>query len=128
MWQSTDINEEDILIGEIVPWDTLAEETWDDLADKVWGDFAGGDTIILTATVIPKKDWARGQLNFTVNYELENDAYITYTVYVDEEPIWELTEEQPAKKVVKTVTCPVDLWSNVETEHTIQISMKGERI
>lgn len=128
MWQSTDINEEDIVLGELVPWDALAEKTWNDLADMIWGDFAGGDIIILTATVIPKKDWARGQLNFTVNYELENDAYVTYTVYVDEEPIWELTEEQPAKKVVKTVTCPVELWSNIETEHTIQVSMKGERL
>lgn len=129
MWQSTDMNEDDLVIGlSLTTWGDLADETWGDQESRTWGFYTSGgsDHLITETSVTPQKDWARGQLNFTVNYTLEAPAVITYKVIIDGETFWELTEDQEAGKVVKTITTPVDLWSNTETAHIIQVTMAGE--
>ena len=129
MWQSTDMNEDDIVITfSSHTWGDLASFTWGSQNVYTWGHYSQGSsgTIITETTVTPQKDWARGQLNFTVNYELDAAAEITYRVIVDSEVFWELTEDQEAGRVVKTITTPVDLWSNTETTHNIKITMAGE--
>lgn len=129
MWQGTDMNEDDIVIGlTLTTWGDLADDTWGDQEARTWGFYTSGglDHLITETIVTPQKDWARGQLNFTVNYTLEAPAVITYKVIIDGETFWELTEDQEAGKVVKTITTPVDLWSNTETTHSIQVTMTGE--
>ena len=129
MWQATDMNEDDLIIGlTLTTWGDLSGETWGDQESRTWGFYTSGgrDYLITETTVTPQKDWARGQLNFTVNYTLEAPAVVTYKIIVDGETFWELTEDQEAGKVVKTITTPVDLWSNTETAHNIQVTMSGE--
>ena len=129
MWQSTDMNEDNLVIGlTLTTWGDLAGETWGEQESRTWGFYTSGgrDHLITETTVTPQKDWARGQLNFTVNYTLGAQAVITYKIIIDGETFWELTEDQEAGKVVKTITTPVDLWSNTETTHDIQVTMTGE--
>lgn len=130
MWQSNDTNETQIIIS-FAPrtWGDLASFIWGDLATNTWGGLKSGsmEQTLTETTLTVSKDWAKGVLNFTVNYTLDVDALITYRVLIDNEEEWALEEEQKAGKIVKTITTPVDIWSNTETvPHTFKVTMKGE--
>ena len=87
------------------------------------------EQVLAETTVTASKDWAKGLLNFTVNYTLDVDAVITYRVLVDGAEEWALEEEQKAGKIVKTITTPVAFWSNSETlPHTFTVTMAGEEV
>lgn len=129
MWQSTDTNEGSVTIGlNLTTWGDLSSETWEDQSSLTWGAYTQGgrEYVVVETSVSPQKDWARGQLNFTVNYTLEAAAHITYKVVINDEVRWELNEDRPAGATIKTITTPVELWSNAETVHTIIIMMAGE--
>ena len=132
MWQSNDTNETQIIIS-FSPrtWGDLASFTWGDISTNTWGGLKSGamEQTLTETTLVVSKDWAKGVLNFTVNYTLDVDALITYRVLIDDEEEWALEEEQKAGKIVKTVTTPISLWSNTETvPHTFKVTMKGEEV
>lgn len=129
MWQSFGSNSAQLIIDvNLATWGRLAEDTWDDISSLTWGSFTAGGTeeTVVEVSVTPKKDWAKGLLNFTVNYSLDDTATITYRVYVDNEVNWELTETQEPGEIVKTITTTIDLWSNTETVHDIKVTMAGD--
>ena len=127
MWQSTDMNSAELVIDFTgSTWGDFSGNTWEDLSGTPWGELGGLDILVAETTLTAIKDWAKGQLSFTVNYTLDVDAVVTYKVFIDSVEEWVLEEEQQAGKIVKTITTPVSLWSNTETAHTFQITMKGE--
>jgi len=132
MWQSNDSNSEQIIIS-FAPrtWGDLEPFIWGEIGVNTWGALESGamEQVLAETTLVVTKDWAKGLLNFTVNYTLDVDAVITYRVLIDNAEEWALEEEQKAGKIVKTISTPVDLWSNTETTpHTFTVTMKGEEV
>ena len=111
-----------------VAWGDLNAYEWGDLGGSTWGGLNNGalERIVAETTLTVSKDWAKGVLNFTVNYDLSADAEIHYKVLIDDAVEWELVEQQTAGKIVKTITTPVSIWSATETQpHNFKVTMGG---
>lgn len=136
MWQATDTNNTGIDIYTTTYWGDLVGETWGEQSpepDGTWGDYIVEDptTTVVNTAVEPQKDWARGQLNFTVAFTLDAAMAVTYDIILNEgeetEKRWTVTEDTPAGRSIQTITTPVEFWSNVAQLQRIKVTMKGER-
>ena len=129
MWLVTVLSPDDVIEIEtkIYTWGDLAEETWADLSDRTWGDFNNGgrEYIVARGYFEPPKEMNRGVVAFSVNYTLDEDAEVTYTIYVEGVPFWSVTETQKAGKIAKTITTPVQIWAREPGVYSIFATMGG---
>ena len=115
----------------VYTWESVDDKTWAELGAFTWGELNEGGTEHIVAQTMfnPPKEMSRGVVSFSVNYELDEDAEITYAIYIDEglgdDLVWRVTETQAAGKIAKTITTPVKIWTREPNYYVITAKMAG---
>ena len=131
LWLITTHSADEINIEtHIVKWGELDDDKWGDLVGDKWGDFyrGGQESIIAQGYFEPPKEMNRGVIAFSVNYTLDENAKVTYTIYINDTPEWVVEETQTAGKIAKTITTPCYIWMREAGGCFITATMKGESL
>lgn len=128
IWMTSGISGLPITIKtESKTWEQASSLTWNEIKSITWDDTSGGgeEVTVVEAFFYPNKEMNNGTVSFTVNYELTEDARITYYIYLDNNPIWTLTEDQQAGDIVKTISTPVQFWSRDDLSYRFKAGISG---